>query len=249
MPLPGLAEPLRTILLADFHVCRPWWPIPSLLSVVAQVNALEPDFVFLGGDFVVSHRMPAGRVREPEISKVLGQLRAKIGIYAVMGNHDWDDGSALPGDGGEPEIASALRADGIEVLINQNSDAGPLWIVGTDSQYAKRADGKKGLHDLGRALDGVPTGKPTLLLAHEPDIFADDARVPDLTLSGHTHAGQMNLFGWRPFTPSRYGGKYAYGHHEKDGKHLIVTSGFGYSGLPMRIGAAPEITEVTLVPA
>jgi predicted MPP superfamily phosphohydrolase len=82
---------------------------------------------------------------------------------------------------------------------------------------------------------------PVILLAHEPDIFPE---VPDrisLTLSGHTHAGQVNLFGWTPVVPSHFGCRYVYGHIVEQGRHLIVSSGLGYSKLPIRFNTVPEI--------
>ena len=85
---------------------------------------------------------------------------------------------------------------------------------------------------------------PVVLLAHEPDIFP---QVPDrvaLTLSGHTHGGQVRLFGYSPRVPSRYGNRFAYGHIVEDGRNLIVSGGLGCSILPVRIGVPPEIVMV-----
>ena len=85
-----------------------------------------------------------------------------------------------------------------------------------------------------------------ILLAHEPDIFP---RVPArvaLTLSGHTHGGQVRLFGYSPVVPSRYGNRYAYGHIIEDNRHLIVSGGLGCSILPVRLGCPPEIVMVEL---
>ena len=87
---------------------------------------------------------------------------------------------------------------------------------------------------------------PAILLAHEPDYFAcADARA-FLQISGHTHGGQANLAGWRPMTPSAHGGRYAWGHVREGGRHLIVSGGIGYSGLPLRFMQPPEITLVKL---
>ena len=87
---------------------------------------------------------------------------------------------------------------------------------------------------------------PSILMAHEPDIFR---KVPDrvaLTLSGHTHGGQVRLFGWSPVVPSRYGNKYAYGHVTEGDRHMIVSGGLGCSILPVRFGVPPEIVVVDL---
>jgi predicted MPP superfamily phosphohydrolase len=86
---------------------------------------------------------------------------------------------------------------------------------------------------------------PIILLAHEPDIAV---RVPErvaLTLSGHTHGGQLRLFGWSPVVPSRYGNRFAYGHM-REPCELIVSGGLGCSYMPLRIGVPPEIVVVTV---
>ena len=85
-----------------------------------------------------------------------------------------------------------------------------------------------------------------LLLAHEPDIFPE---VPDrvaLTLSGHTHGGQVRLFGWSPMVPSMYGNRFAYGHIVEEGRDLVVSAGLGNSIYPVRFGVPPEITMIEL---
>ena len=87
-------------------------------------------------------------------------------------------------------------------------------------------------------------GAPVILLAHEPDIFT---RVParvSLTLSGHTHGGQVRLFGYSPVVPSRYGNRYAYGHIVEDDRNLVVSGGLGCSIMPVRFGVPPEILEI-----
>lgn len=89
-------------------------------------------------------------------------------------------------------------------------------------------------------------GAPGILLAHEPEIFP---RVPErnaLTLSGHTHGGQIRIAGWSPVVPSRFGNRYAYGHVLEGGRDLVVSGGIGCSIVPVRVGMVPEITRVTL---
>ena len=87
---------------------------------------------------------------------------------------------------------------------------------------------------------------PVILLAHEPDIFPQVPSRVALTLSGHTHGGQVRLFGYSPVVPSDYGNRYAYGPVEETGRHLVVSGGLGYSGIPVRFGVPPEITVVDL---
>ena len=89
-------------------------------------------------------------------------------------------------------------------------------------------------------------GSPVILLAHEPDIFPDVPKRVSLTLSGHTHGGQIRLFGYSPVVPSRFGNRYAYGHVVEDDRHLIVSGGLGFSILPIRFGVRPEILSIEL---
>jgi predicted MPP superfamily phosphohydrolase len=100
--------------------------------------------------------------------------------------------------------------------------------------------------DLPATLAAVTDDAPLILMAHEPDIFAD---IPDrvaLTVSGHTHGGQVRIFGYAPFVPSRFGRRYAYGHIVEQNRHLIVSAGLGCSNAPIRLGAPPEIVTIEL---
>ncbi len=142
--------------------------------------------------------------------------------------------------------------------IRLQSDHGPFWLAGLGDQIALRPDNNAnrpdfvGLHDLRGTLDQITDTAPVILLAHEPDIFPF---VPDrvtLTLSGHTHGGQVRLFGKSLIVPSRYGNRYAYGHIEERAlsgvgtRTLIVSGGLGCSIMPVRLGVPPEITLVEL---
>jgi predicted MPP superfamily phosphohydrolase len=140
-------------------------------------------------------------------------------------------------------MGRALRTGGIEVLENRVVETGGLYVAGLADLRDRRPD-------LPGALAGVPAGAPVVLLAHDPDVFP---YVPDrvaLTLSGHTHGGQIAIpVLRRAVIPSRYGERYARGHVIEDGRHLYVTSGLGTSGLPLRLLAPPEVVVLELVGA
>ena len=104
----------------------------------------------------------------------------------------------------------------------------------------------RGLDDLDGTLAQVSDDAPVVLLAHEPDIFPRVPRRVSLTLSGHTHGGQVRFFGYAPVVPSRYGNRYAYGHVVEDGRNIIVSGGLGCSIMPVRFGVPPEIVVVDL---
>jgi uncharacterized protein len=137
-------------------------------------------------------------------------------------------------------------------------DGAPFWIAGLGDQWAfwprgDRAPPHKmsryqGVDDLAGTLAQVTDDAPVVLMAHEPDIFP---KVPDrvsLTVSGHTHGGQITLAGYAPVVPSRYGRRYVYGHIREQGRDLIVSGGLGCSGVPVRFGVPPEIVVIELGP-
>ncbi len=125
---------------------------------------------------------------------------------------------------------------------------GAFWLAGTASIVAIPLGGNRyrGLDDLPATLGAVTDAEPVILLAHEPDLFV---RVPErvsLTLSGHTHGGQVRLFGRSFVTPSEFGNRFAYGHVEEAGRHLIVSGGLGASIVPVRLGVPPEIVVIDI---
>ena len=101
-----------------------------------------------------------------------------------------------------------------------------------------------GVDDLPATLAKITDDAPVILLAHEPDIFAQDPARVSLTLSGHTHGGQVRMFGYSPVVPSRFGNRFAYGHIVENGRHLIVSGGLGNSITPIRFGVPPEIVVI-----
>lgn len=243
------APPLTIAVMADLHVAAPWTPLEAVHDLVARANALAPDLILLPGDFAADIWLPS-RVPPPEaVAAALAPLRAPLGVHAVLGNHDWrDDPEARASGHQRTAIGRLLPEAGIALLTNEAVPlAGGAWLVGTDSQrgHLKRGQGG-GRCDLGAAYARVPDGAPSILMAHEPDLFAGGDPRPVLQVSGHTHGGQANLWGWRPMTPSAYGGRYGWGHLVEGARHLVVSGGVGYSGLPLRLGQPPEITVIRL---
>ncbi|MBV1904274.1 MAG: metallophosphoesterase [Marinosulfonomonas sp.] len=238
--------------IADLHVSAPWTSLGRLNRIVELVNGLDADLVVLAGDFLAGRGMLGRAEPAHQIVKCLTGLRAHLGIFAILGNHDWQDCALAQHTKFERNsIVEAFADTHIKLLRNnavslQHGDRA-FWLVGFDSQQPTRRDWKNGLHRPDEAFAQVPDGADTILLAHEPDYFAIGDRRAKLQISGHTHGGQLNLFGWRPMTPSRFGSRYAYGHKQDEGRHLIVSGGIGFSGLPMRIGQPPEITLVEIV--
>ena len=236
---PGHCRDLRIAVLGDFQVGAPWFKIKHLNRVVARVNAMEPDIVVLLGDYVIDGVL-FGRFVEPAgIAKSLSNLRARHGVYSVLGNHDW-------WYGGE-EIRRELEGAGITVLENQSVPVdlpeGRVWVAGL-------ADESTRTPCVETTFAPIPEDEPVIALAHDPVTFFDIPERTAATFAGHTHGGQFRL----PWvgTPYKFGGtprRMMYGLFEEDGKHLYVTSGLGTSAIPIRFNMPPEIAMVTLAAA
>lgn len=241
---------LAIAILADLHVCDPWTPLSALSRIVAATNALKPDLILIAGDFIADRNLPARGVPAADVVEALLPLSAPLGVAAVMGNHDWWD-CRLSRDTrfARNSVVEALERSPIRLLSNRAervAHGAGFWLVGFDSQRALRRLGHPGLHDPDLAFADVPAGAPAILMAHEPDYFAQGDARAFLQVSGHTHGGQVNLAGWRPLTPSRFRSRYAWGHMREGGRHLVVSGGIGYSGVPLRFFQPPEITLVSL---
>ncbi|MCK8783924.1 metallophosphoesterase [Roseomonas sp. NAR14] len=245
----GARPPLSLCLLADPHCGGPWMPLARLHRIVALANALRPDLHLLLGDLPAHHRF-AAPVPMDEAAAILSGLRAPLGTLAVLGNHDWwDDAAVQRRRAGRPAIEARLRRAGIPVLANaacRLAHGDGIWLCGTDSMLPYRAAQHLRADDLPATLAQLRDDAPAILLAHEPDLFPEVPARIALTLSGHTHGGQVRLFGHSPVVPSRYGNRYAYGLVEEAGRRLIVSGGLGCSILPVRLGVPPELTLVHL---
>jgi uncharacterized protein len=208
------------------------------------------------GDFAASHKFKTRSVAPEVWAEAFSGLRAPLGVHAILGNHDWwDDVHAQRTRQGPVLGRRMLERVGIPVYENDATrlvkDGHRFWLAGLGDQLAfirgRRKRGMRkflGVDDLDGTLAKITDRSPVILLAHEPDIFP---RVPErvsLTLSGHTHGGQVRVMGFSPMVPSRYGNRYAYGHIVEDNRHLIVSAGLGCSILPVRLGVPPEIVVV-----
>ena len=223
---------MRLGVLSDIHAGAAHAGPKAIARAVERLNDEAPDVMLLLGDYIDAHPLWGGRVPPEDIARELGALRAPLGVFAVLGNHDWKQA----GD----EMWRALTGAGIEVLENRSARAGDFHVAGLADLRCRRPD-------LPTSLAGIPPGAPVILLSHDPDVFP---YVPDrvaLTLSGHLHGGQVAIpVLRRPALPSRYGERYARGHVVEDDRHLYVSSGFGTSGLPLRFLAPPEVVILEL---
>jgi predicted MPP superfamily phosphohydrolase len=223
-------------------------PLSRIEEIVDIANGLKPDLIVLLGDFMAGmERFRLSAVPAPEWGRILGGLKAPLGVRAVLGNHDWwTDVHAA---------RSALLANDIPVLENdvelvRPENGPPFWLAGLGDQLAYHIGYRqfRGVDNLPGMMARIPDDNvPVVMLAHEPDIFHGGSERIGLTLSGHTHGGQVNLpILGRMVVPSAFGDRYAYGHVVEEGRHLIVSGGLGCSGIPVRFGVPPEVVLVEL---
>lgn len=233
--LPGLTEPLRAVLVSDIHAARPDMPADRLARIVSQINALGPDVVLLAGDFIGDGYLADPIYSAGEAIRPLKGLRARLGVFAVLGNHDhWNDA---------PGVRRALAAANVRLLVNDAVRAGPLTIGGLDDDFTARAD------VAGTAARMRGLGAPFLLLSHSPDPFDALPGGIRLMLAGHTHCGQVRLpLIGAPTYQSRHGGRFACGRIVERGRTLIVGAGLGTSGVPLRLLAVPDLWVIELRP-
>ncbi len=247
--LPRSFDGLRIAQISDLHVGTFGNDTSFVSKLVDQINEMIPDVVVFTGDIV--------NRRTEEIFPflpVLSRLKAPMGVYSIMGNHDYGDYYNWPSHAdrlaNEAELKSLQDSIGWHMLNNSTA-----WLrKGNDSIALIGVEnvGDPPFHtygDLQKACANAGDGNVKVLLSHNPahwdsDIADNSANNIDLTLSGHTHAMQIEAFGWSPavFRYPTWGGMY----EDNAGKKLYVNIGAGTVGFPARIGATPEITMFTL---
>ena len=230
---PGLRAPLRIAFLTDLHHGE-FVRTPSVRAWVDAALREAPDLVLLGGDLV---DQTPGADADDDLFAELARLRAPLGVLAVAGNHDH---GRFRGIG--PYVAR-LQGAGIEVLVNRGVAVRPdLHVAGLD-------DYRNGRPDLGATLRDRPAAGATLLVSHNPDVLPEVPTDVGLTLSGHTHGGQVVLPGVGALqTSSRYGDRFLAGWVEGPARGY-VSRGLGVTSLPLRINCPAELTILDLVPA
>ncbi|MEL7299285.1 MAG: metallophosphoesterase [Pseudomonadota bacterium] len=253
LPLKGWGKrrPLRIVIISDLHAGAPHLPLRRVHRIVRRAQAEAGDVAVLLGDYAAAHRYTVGHLPVPDIIGALRAFTAPLGTYSVLGNHDWwQDRQAYP-EGRPTVTAQALsdhaipHLDNEAVRLREGDDA--FWLLGLADQRPLSPDPKvDGFDDLDAALEQVSDDAPAILLAHEPDIFPDIPEQVALTLSGHTHGGQIRLFGRSPVIWWVGCEKYAYGVYAHGAQRMVVSGGIGCSEYPVRFNMPPEITVVTV---
>lgn len=229
--------------LTDFH-CGHQIPTDYLEGALARTQAEKPDLIALTGDFV--HK---GYRHVENAAKLFRHLKAPLGVYAVLGNHDFSVRNALGirrHPGLHLAIANSLGSEGVRVLRNESirheRDGGGLIVAGIDDLWSRESDANL-------ALGGHCVQTPRVVLAHNPqsvELFGDHRF--DLVLSGHTHGGQVDWPGFGRVLLGKKAKRWAAGLYPHGPGHLYVNKGVGF-GWRFRFGVRPEVATFTLKPA
>jgi predicted MPP superfamily phosphohydrolase len=237
VPIPNLPEQLdgfTIVQMSDIHA-GVFMTESEMNEYVRIANSLEPDIVALTGDFVSSSRQQVA-----PFMRSMSNLRARLGVFGCLGNHDMFTRSELA-------LEDAFASAGFTLLRDENRviDIGgaPLNLIGLDFIF--------GHSRIAEVLNRLSLDGTTVLLLHAPQGFPQAARMGiDLTLSGHTHGGQIALtIGGLILTPALLATTYLAGLFRIGASHLYVNRGLGTTGPPIRINAPPEITHITLTRA
>lgn len=217
--------------VSDIHH-GPLFSIERVNNMVDQINALEPDMVLLGGDYVYT----SPKYIAP-VFNAFGNFHSKLGTYVVLGNHEYRQGARL--------AREMMRENGLH-----NCDNRSYWVrLGEDSiKIGGVSDISSSWPRIDSTLVGLGEDDFCILLSHNPD-FIRRIRTQkiDLMLSGHTHGGQITIFGLLAIqTSSRFGEAFRYGMKKVGNIQFYITSGIGTIIVPIRFFCRPEIVLFTL---
>ena len=233
---PASLKGLRIAVISDLHAGSPYITVDKIHQIVEKTNAAQPDLILLPGDFVIQGVLGGSFIEPETLASALKGLRARFGVFATLGNHDWWYNA--------PRVKESLETAGILVIENDAAmierHGAAIWIAGIGDKW-------EGNPDIASALAKVDNSAPIIAFTHNPDIFPSIPAKVALTIAGHTHGGQVALpIIGRPIVPSDFGERYATGHIVEGGKHLFVASGIGTSILPVRFRVPPEISLLSI---
>jgi len=226
------STPLRIAVISDLHGGAPYITESKIDRLVRLTNEAKPDIVLLTGDYVIDEMIGGTPMPIETIVSHLKGLSARLGVFAVLGNHDRRRDFAT--------FARAFGAVDIPLLDDKSvmltNEGQAFYIAGISDFYSAP-------HDVGAALHEVPEDAHALCFTHSPDVFVILPHICALTVAGHTHGGQVRLpFVGAPIIPSHYGQRYAAGLVHENSHYLFVSTGVGTSGIPVRFGVPPEVS-------
>jgi predicted MPP superfamily phosphohydrolase len=227
-------QPIRVVVVSDLHMGSPYIDLDKLATVVDYINTAEPDVVLLIGSF-----MPGDFFKTPisplDFAPVLGKIKAKFGVLALLGRHDKLDGGK--------QLVDALKKQKIKVL---SDSAAPIklaqkkrfWIVGFEDKPLFYQN----------VMAKLPKGDPVFGMVHNPARFPDIPPKVELVFAGYTHGGLVVVPEFPlPILPTGVPERYAYGYIRENERQMFVTAGIGSDEYPIRLNNKPEILVVTIV--
>jgi predicted MPP superfamily phosphohydrolase len=240
--VPGLdprLDGIRIAQISDVHL-GPYMPPERIAGYVARVNALEPDCIVITGDIT------DGLTHADETFPELAKLAAPLGVFAILGNHDFYAGA-------DDVAATLARHTNFHVLRDAvapvDRDGAQLYVIGLDDRGMDWARGVRHCDELEAMVAALPPGAPTILLTHRPDLFVHAARLGiPLVLAGHTHGGQLALpwRGGRKPSLAHFMTRFPRGTYRQGRSTLHVNLGLGVTGQPIRLASPREITVIRL---
>ncbi|RUN74835.1 phosphohydrolase [Sphingomonas sp. TF3] len=232
---PKGAPPITLALLTDIHLGNASMDRARLDRIVDQVNALKPDLVLIGGDFLAEYNKSQAVARSRLIAESLSRLKAPLGTVAVLGNHDYNT---------DPKaVTNALSRIGIPVLENTAIQRGPIVIGGLGDFDTNHADVATTTAAMAK-LHGA-----NVILTHSPDAPTPLPTTIRLLLAGHLHCGQIVLPLVGPISVSAGQRRYLCGVVHDGPRTVVVSGGLGTSNAPLRVHAPPDLWLVTVGPA
>ena len=227
---------LRIAMIGDVHTDTRYINEAKLQKIVDFTNAQNPDVIVLLGDYIHGTRNNPERV-EPEVTaRYLKNLKAPLGVYGILGNHDWwYDGE---------RVRKAFENEGIPMIDDEvkelNWHGKSFWLAGLADLWTRR-------QQVSATIAKAPPGATIIAVTHNPDVFPNVPQTVPLLLAAHTHGGQVNipLIG-TPVVPSNFGSKYTAGHIFENNHHMYVTTGIGTSIMRVRFRVPPEIMILTV---
>ncbi len=229
--IPANFNGFKIIFITDIH--HNWFSkINNIKHVVNKINNLQPDVILLGGDYT-----NGGSKYVNPLFNELKQLKAKFGVFGVLGNHDNLETPTLS----KQEMKNAG-------IINLDNKSTFITINGEKIKIGGVVDFWSGYQNLTNTTKDINENDFVVLLSHNPD-YVEEIRNKyiDLVLSGHTHGGQITFFGlFAPLIPSRYFQKYRTGLIKTEFTQVLVSNGIGEIFLPIRFFAPPQINLIHL---
>ena len=233
---PKELDGLKIAVLSDIHAGASFIDDDKIRLIVDRTNQLQPDLIVILGDYITGNGRGGHHV-EPEVfAPLLKGFHAPLGVYSVLGNHDWWYNGR--------KVRQALEHNGLRVLDDEVLEVQfrgtAFWLVGLADLWTRP-------QRIEQTIAKIPEGQTIIALTHNPDIFPRLPQRVQLMLAGHTHGGQVRFpFIGTVVQASDYGEHYLRGHVVEDGHHLFVTTGIGTSIVPVRFGVPPEIVLLTV---